>query len=492
MMQQELSLDGAPGVTLFGVGGAGGNAVGHLFRDDWGMKIVCANTDVQALRAAPSANQLQLGRLVTGGLGAGARPEIGRAAAEEALPEIIEALQGTSLCFIAAGLGGGTGTGAAPVIARAARDLGILTIGIATKPFTFEGARRARTAAAGVIELQDNVDALVVVCNQNVLRLAGPDTTFRDALLLSDSVVCESATDFAALVAGPALKRVTISDIRSTLKSGGRTVIGYGARCSGSDRALAAARSALRNPLIEDAPQGAQRMLVTIAGGADLGLFEIEEAVAYLREHVHAGADLVWGSIVDPALEGGMRIGITASGLPAQAAAAEPVAVPATAMPATHMPAKASFVAAKAVQFAAPPAIAPALMTTPAPQPEIARAVPVAPVEMVEEIEMPVAAECAALAQDALILETPAVAEPVRDRDVLILNNTYSLDLDIVAERPLARGPIRSRGNSSLVDRIYFATRDLKRSWQRPPALADQPPPRVIRVTRGLPQLAAG
>lgn len=480
MTQQDLNLDGAPGVTLFGVGGAGGNAVGHLFRDrDWGMKIICANTDVQALRAAPSANQLQLGRHLTGGLGAGARPEVGRAAAEEALPEIREALRGTSLCFIAAGLGGGTGTGAAPVIARAARELGILTIGIATRPFAFEGARRARAAAAGVIELQDNVDALVIVCNQNLLRLAGPDTTFREALLLSDSVVCESATDFAALIAGPALKRLTLADMRSTLKSGGRTVIGYGERCSGRDRALAAARSALRNPLIEDAPQGAQRMLVTIAGGTDLALFEIEEAVDHLREHVHPGVDLVWGSTIDPSLEGRMRIGIAASGLPLQSAAAEPVAVPAPAAVAATL--------AKAVQFAAP-------LTVSTEQPEIQRPTRVAAPEMGEDIAVPalsVEAGRAALADDVLILETLAEAEPVRDRNILILNSTYSLDQDSAAERPMPRNPIRPRGNSSLVDRIYFATRNLKRSWQVPPALADQPPPRVFRITRGLPQLAA-
>jgi cell division protein FtsZ len=484
MTQQELNLDGAPGVTVFGVGGAGGNAVGHLFRDgDWGMKIICANTDVQALRAAPSANQLQLGRQLTGGLGAGARPEVGRAAAEEALPEIVEALLGTSLCFIAAGLGGGTGTGAAPVIARAARELGILTIGIATRPFAFEGARRARAAAAGVIDLQDNVDALVVVCNQNLLRLAGPDTTFREALLLSDSVVCESATDFAALIASPALKRLNVADIRSTLQSGGRTVIGYGERCGGRDRALAAARSALRNPLIEDAPQGAARMLVTIAGGADLGLFEIEEALDHLREHVHAGVDLVWGSIVDPSLEGRMRIGIAASGLPLQSAAAEPVAAPA---PAANR--------ARAVQFAAPPSLAPAVMTARAAPPEIQHPLPAVPAEMVEGSatpEIPAELECAPPVDNALIRETRAVDESIHDSDVLVLNSTYSLALDSTANRPPARGPIRSRGRSSLVDRIYFATRDLKRSWQRPPVLADEPPPRVIRVTRGLPQLAA-
>lgn len=445
MTQQELNSNGAIGVTLIGVGGAGGNAVARLFLENsHGMKIFCANTDVQALRAAPSASHIQLGRGITGGLGAGARPEIGRAAAEESLPEIIEALDGTSLCFVAAGFGGGTGTGAAPVIARAARERGILTIGIATKPFAFEGLRRTRLAAAGIAEFEQCVDALVVVCNEHLLRIAGPDTTFRGALHLSDSIVCESATDFAGLVARPALKRLTLADIRATL-TGGRAVIGYGEGCTGRNRALLAAESALRNPLIEDAPRGAQRLLITIAGGADIGLFEIEEAVGYLRENVHPGAELVWGSVIDPALEGRMRIGITAAGLPPR----EPVQQ------------------------------APATVAAPVPQP-----VPAVPVEPVAAVAAP------APVADA----PPVIVERPRARDVLILTNSVSRDLAIASERPPGKPPIRSRENSSLVDRIYFATRELRRSWHRQPDVPMLPPPpaRVFRVTRGLPQQFAG
>ena len=220
------------------------------------------------------------------------------------------------MCFIAAGMGGGTGTGAAPVIARAARERGILTIGVATRPFAFEGHRRARIAAAGVAAFHDSVDAMVVVCNENLFRVIGKDTTFRTALELSDTVICESATDLASLIAGPALKRLSVADVRSTLKSGGRSVIGYGECRSGQNRAAAAAASALSNPLLEDVARGAQRLLVTVAGGNDLGLFEVEEAIAWLQENVQPGVELVWGSVMDPALDGRMRVGIVAAGLP--------------------------------------------------------------------------------------------------------------------------------------------------------------------------------
>jgi cell division protein FtsZ len=458
MMQQELSLGGTPAVTLFGVGGAGGNAVSRLFRRPGsGMKIICANTDVQALRAAPGANQLQLGRRLTAGLGAGAKPEIGRAAAEEALPEIDAALEGTGLCFIAAGLGGGTGTGAAPVIARAARERGILTIGIATRPFAFEGARRARTAAAGLIEFQNSVDALVVVCNENLFRVAGRETTFRQALDLSDSIVCDSATDFAALIAGPALKRVTIADIRAILDLGGRTVIGYGERCAGRGRAALAAESALRNPLLEDAPHGARRLLVTIAGGSDLGLFEVEEAVEYLRDHVHAGADLVWGSVIDPALEGRVRVGIAAAGLPERDSVA--------AVSRVRSP------VASALSKQSAPAVAIAPVAVPVAPVEQRHAAPVMvavcePEAVAASVPALVAVTHGILPDQAepIVAATPIPAEPEQARAPLVLTSNYSLDLDIVADNPVSTLPIRSRaGSASLVDRMYFAVRALRR-----------------------------
>jgi cell division protein FtsZ len=305
------------GVIVFGVGGAGGNAVRALLqRPECGMRIVCANTDVQAMRAVPVANRLQLGRHCTAGLGAGGRPEIGRAAAEEALPEIVEALRGASLCFIAAGLGGGTGTGAAPIIAKAARDLGILTVGVATKPFAFEGKRRARTADLGAADLRAQVDVMVTVCNQKLLEVAGRDTTLSAALRSSDSIIGESATDFALLLQDPALKRVGVADMRTLLASTGDAVIGFGERCAGSDRAIDAARSALCNPLLEGLPGQARRLLVTVAGGEDLTLFEVEEAITCLRTSVAEGTELVWGAVIDPELAGRVRVGIVAGGIP--------------------------------------------------------------------------------------------------------------------------------------------------------------------------------
>lgn len=467
MTQQELDLSSGPGVTLFGVGGAGGNAVGRFFRrPGMGMKIICANTDVQALRAAPSASQIQLGRRLTGGLGAGAKPEIGRAAAQEALPEIDAALEGSGLCFIAAGLGGGTGTGAAPVIARAARERGILTIGIATRPFAFEGARRARTAAAGLLELQASVDALVVVCNENLFRVAGRETTFREALDLSDSIVCDSARDFAALIAGPALKRVTIADIHAILDSGGRTVIGYGERCAGRGRATLAAESALRNPLLEDVPHGARRLLVTIAGGSDLGLFEVEEAVEYLREHVHASVDLVWGSVVDPALDGRVRVGIAASGLPERSMSAAMARSPAVwAQPKQSQP---------AIAPVASPVPVEELQAEPALVTACEREIVVAPAPAL-------VAETHGIPPDEaepLVAPTAILAEPEPGRAPLVLTSSYSLDLDIVADNPVSTRTIRSRARSaSLIDQIYFAIQALKRPRaSRPPAPARRAP----------------
>ena len=450
----QMDLPLGSGVTLFGVGGAGGNAVARLFRDrPAGMKIVCANTDMQALRAAPSKSQLQLGRRLTGGFGAGAKPDVGRAAAEESLPDIAAALAGVSVCFIAAGLGGGTGTGAAPVIAKAARDRGILTIAIVTKPFSFEGARRGRVADAGAAELEQHVDALVVVCNEHLFRVAGPDTTFRQALDLSDSIVRESATDFAALIAGQALKRVGVADMRSILNASGRTVIGHGERCAGSGRAALAAASALRNPLLEDAAQGASRLLVTIAGGSDLGLFEVEEAVEYLREHVHPGAHLAWGAVIDPALEGRMRVGITATGLPIQGAQAAR-AVPLSAVAAAPVAAKP---ASALVQSAA------------------ARVVPAVQADETEHRDiMPVF--------DTAPSRVPGADAADGDHGApLILTSSYSLDLDIVADRPLSKR-IRSRAAAGLFDRLYFAARELKRGRRGAPVPMMPPRQREMRI----------
>jgi cell division protein FtsZ len=302
-------------VTVFGVGGAGGNAVREVIGRDTGLNVVCANTDMQALRTVPAAHRLQLGRRLTAGLGAGARPEIGRAAAVEALPEIRQALEGSDLCFIAAGMGGGTGSGGAPVIARAAREMGILTIGVATKPFAFEGRKRLTTAEAALNDLRGAVDALVTVCNQNLFRVIGADTTLAAALALSDSIIRDSARDVAALLGTPAIKRVTLADLRALLLASGDAMIGVGQCAAGRNRGLRAAQAALAYPLLDGRGASARRLLVTIAGGEDLGLLEIEETMGWLRDTVPTASEMVWGAVIDPALTGRVRVGVMAAGL---------------------------------------------------------------------------------------------------------------------------------------------------------------------------------
>ncbi len=336
-MAQTTDDDG--GVTIIGVGGAGGNAVAELFwQRRHGLRLLCANTDMQALDAVEARYRVQLGRELTGGLGAGADPEIGRRAAEEAMPEIVAALAGTRLCIIAAGLGGGTGTGAAPVIARAARAAGAVAVGIAIKPFGFEGRRRARIADAGAAALAEACDALVTVCNEHLFRIASYGMTMRDALAASNAIVTESAVGFARLAAGDALKRVAAADLCALLAGGGRTVIGHGEGRHGTDRALQAARAAWGNPLLESVLGSAQRLLVSVSGGDDLSLFEVEAAMAWLRDQAEPGAEIVWGATTDAALDGRVRIGIAATRLvvepvPAVAAPRDDRRAPLPALP---------------------------------------------------------------------------------------------------------------------------------------------------------------
>lgn len=313
-MAQTMDEDG--GVTIIGVGGAGGNAVAELsWQRRHGLRLLCANTDMQALDRVDARYRVQLGRRLTSGLGAGADPEIGRRAAEEAMPEIVAALGGTRLCIIAAGLGGGTGTGAAPVIARAARAAGAVVVGIAIKPFGFEGRRRGRVADAGAIALAEACDAMATVCNEHLFRIASYGMTMRDALAASNAIVTESAVGFARLATGDALKRVGAADLCALLAGGGRMVIGHGEGRHGTDRALQAARAAWGNPLLEAVLGSAQRLLVCVSGGEDLSLFEVEAAIAWLRDQADPAAEIVWGATSDAALDGRVRIGIVATRL---------------------------------------------------------------------------------------------------------------------------------------------------------------------------------
>ena len=304
-----------PRISVIGVGGAGGNAVESMIRGDRrGIDFVVANTDAQALRASNADAIIQLGRKTTAGLGAGSCPDLGKAAAEESLSEIEAMLSGTHMCFITAGLGGGTGTGAAPVIARIARDLGILTVGVVTKPFLFEGKRRARAAEAGLEELQKHVDTLIVIPNQNLFRVADAGTTFKAAFDLADQVLRQGVHGITDLMTMPGLINLDFADIRTVMGNMGRAVLGTG-EASGEDRAIRAADEAISNPLVDEALQGARGLLISITGGDDLRLMEVDEIAAYIKDMVDPDADIIWGSAVNSEYDGRIRVAIVATGI---------------------------------------------------------------------------------------------------------------------------------------------------------------------------------
>jgi cell division protein FtsZ len=305
-----------PRITVVGTGGAGGNAVNNMIRSNLeGVEFVVANTDAQALSQSACPNRIQLGVNITRGLGAGSRPEIGRAAAEEVLDEIMEYLHGSNMVFVTAGMGGGTGTGAAPVIARAAREAGILTVGVVTKPFHFEGAHRMRLAESGLDELQQVVDTLIIIPNQNLFRIANEKTTFADAFKLADNVLHSGVRGITDLMVMPGLINLDFADIRTVMMEMGKAMMGTG-EAEGENRAVAAAEAAISNPLLDDVSmKGAKGVLINITGGYDMTLFEIDEAANRIREEVDADANIIFGSTFDEALEGRMRLSIVATGI---------------------------------------------------------------------------------------------------------------------------------------------------------------------------------
>ena len=309
-----------PRITVFGVGGAGNNAVGAMVaRGLQGVELVAANTDAQALAMSAAPLTLQLGRGTTAGLGAGSCAATGRAAAEDCRAEIAACLQGSHMCFIAAGMGGGTGTGAAPVIAAVARELGILTVAAVTRPFDFEGARRRRLAEEGLEALAAQVDSLIVVPNQNLYRVIGASTTLRAALALADDVLYHGVRSITDLMVLPGLINLDFADVRTVLTNTGRARIGTG-EASGDDRARRAAVQAMTDPLLDDQIGGAEGLLISISGGDDLLLFEVDEAARQITALAHPEADIIWGSSRDPALEGRIRVSIVAAGLGRRAA----------------------------------------------------------------------------------------------------------------------------------------------------------------------------
>jgi cell division protein FtsZ len=311
-----------PRISVIGVGGAGGNAIANMMHADvQGVDFVVANTDAQALNNSSADRRIQLGLKITQGLGAGSRPEIGRAAAEETLDEIIQSLDGAHMCFIAAGMGGGTGTGAAPVIAKAARDKGILTVGVVTKPFAFEGARRSRSADAGIAELQQHVDTLIVIPNQNLFRLANSETTFKQAFEMADEVLQQGVRGITDLMVMPGLINLDFADVRSVMSEMGKAMMGTG-EADGDNRAIEAAEKAISNPLLDGVSmKGAKGVIISITGGEDMRLMEVDEAASHIKELVDPDANIIWGSAFNNDLGGKIRVSVVATGIEAEVGA---------------------------------------------------------------------------------------------------------------------------------------------------------------------------
>jgi cell division protein FtsZ len=383
-----VSNDLTPRITVIGVGGAGGNAVNNMIEKALeGCEFVVANTDAQALQQSSALNKLQLGARVTEGLGAGARPEVGAAAAEESIEDIVDRLVGCHMCFITAGMGGGTGTGAAPIIARAAREMGILTVGVVTKPFQFEGARRMRQAESGVEQLQGHVDTLIIIPNQNLFRIANEKTTFTDAFALADDVLYQGVKGVTDLMVRPGIINLDFADVRSVMNEMGKAMMGTG-EATGEDRAVQAAEKAIANPLLDEISlKGAQGVLINVTAGPDLTLFELDEAANRIRAEVDPDANIMVGSTLDPEMTGMMRVSVVATGIDAVARS--------DAMP---MPRKAAGEAVAQHHQQAP---------APAPAPEPVREVAQAPAPEAAAFRPQPAAE-----REALFAE-PEAAAPV-------------------------------------------------------------------------------
>ena len=312
-----------PRITVVGVGGAGGNAVNNMIEKQLeGVDFVVANTDAQALSQSKTDSRVQLGTTITQGLGAGSKPEVGRAAAEESLAEIEEQIKDSHMVFIAAGMGGGTGTGAAPVVARAAKEKGLLTVGVVTKPFQFEGMHRYKLAESGIEDREQFVDTLSIIPNQNLFRVANEQTTFADAFNMADEVLYSGVRGVTDLMVMPGLINLDFADIRSVMSEMGKAMMGTG-EAEGERRALDAAESAISNPLLDDCSMaGAKGVLINITGGQDMTLFEADEAANRIRSEVDTDAYIIFGSTFDDSLEGRIRVSVVATGMDREAMAA--------------------------------------------------------------------------------------------------------------------------------------------------------------------------
>src|SRR5215469_16793396 len=314
-----------PRITVLGVGGAGGNAVNNMIASKLeGVEFVVANTDAQSLAQSKAERRIQIGAQLTEGLGAGARPDVGRAGAEESLEEILEQLAGSHMVFITAGMGGGTGTGAAPVIARAVREQGILTVGVVTKPFAFEGEKRMRVAMRGIEELQAYVDTLIIIPNQNLFRVANDRTTFSQAFAMEDDVLHSGVRGVTDLIVMPGLINLDFADIKTVMSEMGKAMMGTG-EAEGEERAMKAAEAAISNPLLDDVSmKGARALLINITGGPDLTLLEADQAANRIRAEVDPDANIIFGGTILENMEGRLRVSVVATGIEAEALAQLP------------------------------------------------------------------------------------------------------------------------------------------------------------------------
>ncbi|MBU6207844.1 MAG: cell division protein FtsZ, partial [Alphaproteobacteria bacterium] len=420
----------SPRISVIGVGGAGGNAVANMIAAQVrGVDFIVANTDAQALNSSAAENRIQLGLKMTQGLGAGAKPEIGRAAAEEATADIEKALEGAHMCFIAAGMGGGTGTGAAPVIAKLARDRGILTVGVVTKPFSFEGSRRMKSAEAGIIDLQKHVDTLIVIPNQNLFLVANADTTFREAFQMADEVLQQGVRSITDLMVMPGLINLDFADVRSVMGEMGKAMMGTG-EASGDNRAVQAAERAIANPLLDGVSmKGAKGVIISITGGDDMRLMEVDEAASTIKELVDPDANIIWGSAFNNELDGVIRVSVVATGIEAEAMEApEPARVfafPNAKKEAIIKPAKATV--ADMVSVEAAPG-------TPAPMTEETPAASAAPVMTSAEVT----ASPSMHTDEAPVIATASVLPPAADELVLGAEDMLELSEEVQATEPAA------------------------------------------------------
>ena len=429
-----------PRISVIGVGGAGGNAIANMIASDvQGVDFIVANTDAQALNHSTAEQRIQLGLKITQGLGAGSRPEIGRAAAEETIEQIEKALDGAHMCFIAAGMGGGTGTGAAPVIAKAARDRGILTVGVVTKPFSFEGNRRGKAADAGIEELQKHVDTLIVIPNQNLFLIANPNTTFKEAFQMADEVLQQGVRGITDLMVMPGLINLDFADVRSVMSEMGKAMMGTG-EAGGDNRAIEAAEKAIANPLLDGVSmKGAKGVIISITGGEDMRLMEVDEAANHIKELVDADANIIWGSAFNNDLEGKIRVSVVATGIEAEAATmAEPAKL--FAFPPRARSEEKPSVTPPAAMIEIPASVA---------EPEAVAEVPAA-----DELD---------LTEEEIVLEAP---EPIAAAPKIYADDELLLDTDTILTPPVNPNPVPPAA--------------VTRSW-----VADaEPAPRAPRVAR--------